>query len=79
MASKKPNTKDSFQPTDKVKWSGIYDVVHGKGCKHGEHQVTCVTNEEFPPCATTCGSGVRFRLYEAAKHLGEYKRFKKKA
>jgi hypothetical protein len=55
--------------SDTVPISGIYDVV-GDKVHDKPHQVTCVKNERFPPCAH-CNKGVSFRLRYAAKHLSE--------
>lgn len=68
------NVGDEFKPGQKCPQSGIYRVVHDKN-HASPHEVTCVYGETFPPCRN-CGSGVRFVLVRAAKHLTNHELFK---
>jgi hypothetical protein len=73
-SQEKPDLADKskeFKPGDKVRFSGIYDVLHDKldGDVHAEHhQVTAIAGTVFPHCRA-CREWVRFRLYEAAEHI----------
>lgn len=65
------NKGEEFKPGEKVKTSGIYDVLHDKldGDTHAEHhRVTVIAGSVFPRCKG-CREWVRFRLYEAAEHI----------
>ena len=63
-----------FKPGQKVPHSGIYDVIHDPAHRT-KHQVTCIYNKTFPPCAG-CKSGVRFKLHAKAIHIAEQETFK---
>lgn len=66
---------DEFKPGEKVLASGIYEVVHDP--EHtGEHEVTCVYGEHFPPC-NHCGHHPRFTLSRKAVHVKWSEHFKK--
>ena len=73
-AQEKPNLAnkgDEFTPGEKVKTSGIYDVIHDKidGDDHAQqHQVTATAGTVFPRCKG-CREWVRFRLYRAAARV----------
>jgi ATP-dependent Clp protease ATP-binding subunit ClpX len=54
--------------------SGIYQVIHDN-VHHEEHEVTAVMGEPFPPC-NHCGQHPRFRLVNAAHHIGNHEFFK---
>jgi hypothetical protein len=62
------------RPGTIVQVSGIYKVLHDRGIHPAghavDHEVTCVKNNEFPPCRTK-GCHPAFRLVKAAKHLSE--------
>lgn len=65
------NKEKDFKPGEKVKTSGIYDVVHDSldGDRHAEHhRVTAIAGAVFPHCRG-CREWVRFRLYESAEHI----------
>jgi hypothetical protein len=64
---------DTFHPGQQVLRSGIYAVIH-KGHEVADHEVTCVSGREFPPCRD-CGKGVTFKLVRAAKHVRRHKYF----
>ena len=67
-----PKIKDEFKPGDRVPLSGIYDVTHDKldGDDHAlPHQIAAIAGKIFPRCRW-CGSEVRFRLHQAALHVG---------
>ena len=70
---------EEFKPGDKVRASGIYDVIHDKldGDDHAQpHQVTAVYGTIFPPCRG-CHGEVRFRLHLAAEHIEAHGHFKR--
>ena len=66
-AQDKPNSRTKekeFQPGDKAKNSGIYDVFHDKidGERHAhQHQVIVAAGTVFPRCKG-CHQWVRFRF-----------------
>lgn len=65
------NEGQEFTPGEKVKTSGIYDVIHDKidGDDHAQqHQVTATAGTVFPRCKG-CREWVRFRLYRAAVYV----------
>ena len=61
-----------FKPGEVVPESGLYFVRHLE--HRGEHEVTLIAAEQFPPCSV-CLDSVRFRLSRAAKTIGEDKNF----
>ena len=69
------NIGDEFKPGQKVPHSGIYKVTHDKN-HSGQHEVTCVYDEPFPPCSS-CGPHPRFVLVKAAQHIHSNEHFKK--
>ena len=73
--------QDDFKPGEKIAASGIYDVLHDSldGEPHAHpHQVIAVSGAIFPPCRA-CGGGVRYRLHQAAEHVGEHHFFRSTA
>lgn len=69
--------QQTYKPGALVPTSGIYKVVHDS--HHiAEHEVTCVSDERFPPCSH-CGDHPRFKLVRAARHIGKHDAFKKKS
>lgn len=62
-------------PGDAVPYSGIYQVTHEKA-HVPDHDVTCVSGRLFPHCAQ-CGSGVRFKLAQAARLIDKHELFGK--
>jgi len=74
QAQEKPNMAnkgEEFTPGEKVKTSGIYDVIHDQidGDDHAQqHQVTAIAGSVFPRCKG-CREWVRFRLYRAAANV----------
>jgi hypothetical protein len=67
------NKKKEFQPGEKVRTSGIYDVLHDKidGEHHAEqHQVIVIAGTVFPRCKG-CHEWVRFRLSQAALYIAK--------
>ena len=56
-------TVQMFRPGEEVPKSWIYKVSH-KG-HHHDHEVTCVSGDQFPSCHH-CGDQVRFSLLIAA-------------
>lgn len=66
-----------LKPGEKVKASGIYDVLHDKidGEHHAEqHQVIVIAGTALPHCKG-CGEWVRFRLYQEAEYIDRDPRF----
>ena len=61
-----------FKPGEVVPESGLYFVRHQD--HRGEHEVTLIADEQFPPCSL-CQDSVRFRISRAAKTIGEDKNF----
>jgi hypothetical protein len=61
-----------FKPGEVVPESGLYLVRHKE--HRGEHEVTLIANEQFPPCSV-CQESVRFRISRAAKAIAEDKNF----
>jgi hypothetical protein len=61
-----------FKPGEVVHESGLYFVRHSD--HRGEHEVTLIAEELFPPCSS-CQDAVRFRLSRAAKTIAEDKNF----
>jgi hypothetical protein len=57
-----------FKPGEVVPESGLYFVRHKD--HRGEHEVTLIAQEQFPPCSV-CQAAVRFRLSRAAKTISE--------
>jgi hypothetical protein len=69
---------DEFKPGEKAPASGVYDVNHDSldGDDHAlPHQVTVLVETVFPPCRG-CNDGVRFRLHQAAEHVGTHDLFR---
>lgn len=66
--------KEIYGPGEKVPKSGIYRVVHDEN-HESPHEVTCVSDEPFPPCRN-CGDAARFALVRAAQHITEHEQFK---
>jgi hypothetical protein len=64
----------SYQPGERVKGSGIYRVVHGKGAHYHEHEVTIISGNTFPPC-NICGSEVRFHRQTLARLVDKHSNF----
>jgi hypothetical protein len=72
------NKGEEFKPGEKVRTSGIYDVLHDRldGDTHAEHhRVTVIAGTVFPRCKG-CREWVRFRLYEAAEHIATDRHFR---
>ena len=67
--------QQTYKTGDKVPTSGIYKVVHDSN-HTAEHEVTCVSDEHFPPC-NGCGPHPRFKLVRAAHHVEKHEAFKK--
>ena len=65
-------SEKEFKPGEVVPESGLYFVRHKD--HRGEHEVTLISVEEFPPCSV-CQEQVRFRLSRAAKTIAEDKSF----
>jgi hypothetical protein len=64
----------AYKPGDTVPESGIYKVRHDP--KHaGNHEVTCIEGERFPPCRS-CPHPT-FELVRKAVHIKEQRSFKK--
>ena len=61
-----------FKPGEVVPESGLYFVRHSD--HRGEHEVTLIADEQFPPCSV-CLDSVRFRISRAAKTIQEDKNF----
>jgi len=61
-----------FKPGEVVSESGLYFVRHQE--HRGEHEVTLIAAEQFPPCSA-CADSVRFRISRAAKTSGEDQNF----
>ena len=61
-----------YRPGDRVPKSGIYKVSHLG--HHHDHEVTCVSGEQFPRCHQ-CGEQVRFSLLIAAHAIGRHMHF----
>ena len=61
-----------YRPGEQVPKSGIYKVSHSG--HHHDHEVTCVSGEEFPPCHQ-CGEQVRFSLLIAAHAVQRHAHF----
>ena len=71
------NKTKEFQPGEKVKTSGIYDVLHDKidGEHHAEeHPVIVIAGTVFPRCKG-CHEWVRFRLSQAALYIDKDRHF----
>jgi hypothetical protein len=64
-----------FKSGEVVPESGLYIVRHKE--HRGEHEVTLIAQEQFPPCSV-CQEAVRFRLSRAAKTIAEDKNFEAK-
>jgi len=60
-------------PGDAVPYSGIYQATHEKA-HVTDHDVTCMSGRPFPHCAQ-CGSGVRFKLVQAARLIDKHELF----
>lgn len=65
-------TVQTYRPGEEVPKSGIYKVSH-RG-HHYDHEVTCVSGEQFPPCRE-CKEQVRFSLLVAAHAIGRHTHF----
>lgn len=64
----------TYKPGEEVKISGVYRVAHD--AHHvGEHDVTCVLGNKFPPC-NYCGQHVRFLLARPAQDIEHDPNFK---
>jgi hypothetical protein len=61
-----------YRPGEEVPKSGIYKVSH-RG-HHHDHEVTCVSGEDFPRCHQ-CGEQVRFALLIAAHAVRRHGHF----
>ncbi|MFZ0704714.1 MAG: hypothetical protein WAM71_03860 [Candidatus Korobacteraceae bacterium] len=65
-------TVQMYRPGQEVPKSGIYKVTH---CgHHHDHEVTCVSGEQFPSCHQ-CGDQVRFSLLIAAHAIQRHMHF----
>lgn len=62
----------TYRPGEEVPRSGIYKVSH-RG-HHHDHEVTCVSGEDFPSCHQ-CGDQVRFSLLIAAHAVRRHTHF----
>ena len=58
---------DTFRSGDKVKESGIYEVLHDRDHRTA-HDVVMLAGDVFPPCET-CDQKVRFRLVRTAPYI----------
>jgi hypothetical protein len=65
-------TVENHRPGEQVPKSGIYKVSH-RGHYH-DHEVTCVSGEQFPRCHQ-CGDMVRFSLLIAAHDVRRHTHF----
>jgi hypothetical protein len=61
-----------YRPGEEVPKSGIYRVRH-QG-HHHDHEVTCISGEQFPECKQ-CKGGVRFSLIIAARAIERHIHF----
>ena len=58
---------DTFRAGEKVKQSGIYEVIHD-GDHRAAHDVVMLSGDVFPPCET-CDDRVRFQLVRTAPYI----------
>lgn len=65
-------TVEIHRPGEEVPKSGIYKVSHR--AHHHDHEVTCVSGEQFPRCHQ-CGDMVRFTLLIAAHDVHRHAHF----
>ena len=63
-----------YKPGEKCEASGIYQVTHDRN-HAGEHEVTVVLGEPFPPC-NHCGHHPRFLMIRQAQHVLSNDHFK---
>ena len=61
-----------YKPGEDVPKSGIYRVRHTG--HHHDHEVTCISGEQFPEC-NRCKGGVRFSLMIAAHAVDRHMHF----
>lgn len=61
-----------YKPSEAVPVSGVYQVEHAG--HRGNHDVTLLQGDTFPPCAV-CNSNVSFTLKYRAGTLGDDKDF----
>jgi len=64
--------EQQYQPGDDIPVSGIYHVRHRD--HHYDHEVTCVSGEQFPYCHQ-CTGEVRFILVRAAHSIHLHSHF----
>jgi hypothetical protein len=67
------DSNKEYKPGEKCEASGIYRVTHDR--HHGEHEVTVVFDEQFPPC-NHCGNHPRFKIVHQAQHVKNHDNFK---
>jgi hypothetical protein len=61
------NDPTLYKPTDAIRLTGIYEVIHDRG--HREtHEVVMHARDLFPAC-DTCDMRVRFRLLRTAPYI----------
>ena len=58
---------ESFRTGERVKQSGIYEVIHD-GDHRTAHDVVMLAGDLFPPCET-CDERVRFQLVRTAPYI----------
>jgi hypothetical protein len=71
------NESREFKAGEKIPASGVYDVVHDRidGQYHtADHQLTLIAGARFPNCKA-CQGWVKFRLHQAAGHIGAHPDF----
>jgi hypothetical protein len=56
-----------YSPTDAVRLTGIYEVIHDRGHREA-HEVVMRSGDPFPACET-CDLRVRFRLVRTAPYI----------
>ena len=61
-----------YKPGEEVPKSGIYRVRHDG--HHHDHEVTCISGEQFPEC-NKCKGAVRFNLIIAAHAVDRHMHF----
>ena len=57
----------SYRPTDVVRLTGIYEVIHDRAHRES-HDVVMRAGDLFPAC-DTCDMRVRFRLVRSAPYI----------
>jgi hypothetical protein len=58
---------ETFRAGEKVKQSGIYEVIHDADHR-AAHDVVMLADDVFPPCET-CAERVRFQLVRTAPYI----------